>query len=76
MTNSTAPDNELSSRITHSIAVRDSEPAIPFFLAQIEVAGASDVDVTGSIIGEQDFTIWQRTPSTVSLPSELFYTPP
>ena len=69
-------ETELSSRITHSIIVRDAEPAVPFFQAQLNVVESTNSDVSEVILGEQDFTIWQQAPPTVVLASGLNYTPP
>ena len=76
MSEPSGAETELSSRITHSIVVRDAEPAIPFFQAQLNVAESTSSDVSEVILGEQDFTIWQQAPPTVILASGLSYTPP
>ena len=77
MTDSSCPEAEISTRITHSVAMVDLEPTVLFFQAQVQAADrASSTTSSGITLGEQDLTIWNHTPPSVTLPTGLQFTPP
>ena len=77
MTDSTCPEAEVSTRVTHSVSMNESEPSVLFYQAQLQVADTTSTTTsTGTILGEQDLTIWQHTPPSVALSTGLRFTPP
>ena len=71
------PEMEISTQVTHTVMLQESEPTVMFYQSQAQVQDQSaEINVSETILGESDMVIWQHTPSTVSLPSGLFVTPP
>ena len=77
MEGTTTSEMEISTQVTHTVALQEAEPSVMFYQAQQRTQDRSyEVDLSETILGETDFVIWQHTPSTVSLPSGLYVTPP
>ena len=77
MEGSQSPAMEISTQVTHTVLLQESEPSVMFYQSQVQAFDRSqDIDLSETILGESDFVVWQHTPSTVTLPSGLFVTPP
>ena len=77
MEDTPTPEMEISTQVTHTVMLHEAEPTVMFYQAQTEAQRQSqEIDLSETILGETDFVIWQHTPSTVSLPSGLYITPP
>ena len=71
------PDMEISTQVTHTVALQESEPTVMFYQAQAQAQDQTGViNLAETVLGDTEVVVWQHTPSTVSLPSGLYITPP
>ena len=69
--------DEVSIQVTHSVTVQNGVPSVPFHvMAERVESSAADSTMENSVLGEDDFVVWQSSPAVTATIHGLVYSPP